>query len=186
MLPASSLRSLVRQCYSCVYILSRVRVTIDGFGIQIQSQGYVTTDGLLASLSWCQGPISRSRPNFYCCQTVACLLMWGDLSDERTDLSFTIVAGPRQGSHSRVLGPRNSLSQFIVPHSRLPKPGGPIPRIYILQEQCSPVIPPGTGFPFRLLLRLSGLRWRYSNSPPRGKGLDYSRETTYVALASAA
>jgi hypothetical protein len=108
--------------------------------------------------------------------------MWGALSDERTSLSFTIAPGPRQRSHSRVLGPRNSWSQFIVPHSRLPKPGGSIPRILILQEQGSPIITPGTGFPFRLLLRLSELRWRYSNSPPRGKGLDYSRETTYIAL----
>jgi hypothetical protein len=31
------------------------------------------------------------------------LLMWGALSDESTGLSFTIAAGPRQRSHSRVL-----------------------------------------------------------------------------------
>jgi hypothetical protein len=37
---------------------------------------------------------------FYYCQTVAGLLMWGALSDERTGLSFTIAAGPRQRSHS--------------------------------------------------------------------------------------
>jgi hypothetical protein len=37
---------------------------------------------------------------------------------------------------------------------------------YILQEESVPVVPPGTGFPFRRLLRLSGLRWRYSNPPP--------------------
>jgi hypothetical protein len=30
------------------------------------------------------------------------------------------------------------------------------------QEQGGLVIPPGTGFPFRRLLRLAGLRWRYS------------------------
>jgi hypothetical protein len=35
-------------------------------------------------------------------------------------------------------------------------------------EQGGPVIPQGTGFPFRRLLRLAGLRWRYSNPPPRG------------------
>jgi hypothetical protein len=29
-----------------------------------------------------------------------------------------------------------------------------------------PVIPPGTGFLFRRLLRLAGLRWRYSTPPP--------------------
>jgi hypothetical protein len=42
------------------------------------------------------------------------------------------------------------------------------PRTYIPQEQGGPVIPPGTGFPFCRLLQLAGLRWRYSNPPPRG------------------
>jgi hypothetical protein len=36
------------------------------------------------------------------------------------------------------------------------------------QEQGGPVISPGSGFPFRRLLRLAGLRWRYSNTPPHG------------------
>jgi hypothetical protein len=31
-----------------------------------------------------------------------------------------------------------------------------------------PVILPGTGFPLRCLLRLAGLRWRYSTPPPHG------------------
>jgi hypothetical protein len=35
-------------------------------------------------------------------QTAAILLMWGVLSDERTGLSFTTAAGPRQRSHSWV------------------------------------------------------------------------------------
>jgi hypothetical protein len=37
--------------------------------------------------------------------TVAGLLMWDALSDERTGLSFAIAADPRQGSHSRVRVP---------------------------------------------------------------------------------
>jgi hypothetical protein len=37
------------------------------------------------------------------------------------------------------------------------------PRIYIPQEKGGPVITPGAGIPFRRLLRLVGLRWRYSN-----------------------
>jgi hypothetical protein len=71
-------------------------------------------------------------------------------------LLFTIAAGPRQQSHSLVR----------VLDSKLPQPGGPGPRIYIPQEQGGPLIAPGTEFPFRRLLRLSGLRWRYSNPPP--------------------
>jgi hypothetical protein len=52
-------------------------------------------------------------------QTIAGLLMWGALSDERTGLSFTIAAGPRQPSHSRVLVPWDSRSYFTVSDSRL-------------------------------------------------------------------
>jgi hypothetical protein len=55
----------------------------------------VTTDGQSASLSWNKAPIWSLRPDFYYCQTVAGLLIWGALSDEMTDLSFTIAAGPR-------------------------------------------------------------------------------------------
>jgi hypothetical protein len=56
------------------------------------------------------------------------------------------------------------LSQFL----RLPQPGGPGPRIYIPQEQGGPDIPLDTGFPFRRLLRLAGMRWRYFIPPPHG------------------
>jgi hypothetical protein len=46
------------------------------------------------------------------------------------------------------------------------------PRIHIPQEHGGPIITPDTGFPFRGLLRLAGLRWRYSNPPPRGEVTD--------------
>jgi hypothetical protein len=90
------------------------------------------------------------------------------LSDERTSLSFTIAAGPRQRGHSQVRVPRYSRPYFTVSDSRLPQPGGPGPRMYIPQEKGGPVITPGIGFPFRCLLRLAGLRWRYSTPPQRG------------------
>jgi hypothetical protein len=89
------------------------------------------------------------------------------LSDERTGLPFT-VAAPRQRSHSWIRVPRDSWRYFTLSDSRLLQPGGPDPRIYIPQEQGVPVIPPGTGFPLCRVLRLTGLRWRYSNPPPRG------------------
>jgi hypothetical protein len=90
------------------------------------------------------------------------------LSDEKMGLSFTIAAGTRQRSHSRVRLPRDSWTYFTFSDSRLPQPVGPGPRIYIPHEQRGPVIPPGTWFPFRRLLWLAGLRWRYSNPPPHG------------------
>jgi hypothetical protein len=39
----------------------------------------------------CLEPIWGLRPDVYCCQTVAGLLLWGALSDERTGLSFARV-----------------------------------------------------------------------------------------------
>jgi hypothetical protein len=140
---------------------------------QSQSQRYVTTDCQLASLSWYQAPIWGLRPDFSYCQTVAGLFMWDALSDERTGLSFTIAAGPRQLGHFWVRVPPDSWPYFTVSDSRLPQPGGPGPRIYIPQQQGGPVIPPGTGFPFRRLLWLAGSQWRYS-TPPKSK-LCYDR-----------
>jgi hypothetical protein len=64
-----------------------------------ESESYVTTDGQSVSLSWHKAPIWGLRLDFYYCQTVAGLLMWDALSDERTGLSFTISAGPRKHSH---------------------------------------------------------------------------------------
>jgi hypothetical protein len=63
---------------------------------------------------------------------------------------------------------RRTHGHILLSHLRLPEPGGPGPRIYIPQEQGGPAIPSGTGFPFCRLLRLAGLRWRYSNPPPHG------------------
>jgi hypothetical protein len=79
-----------------------------------QSQSYVTTDDQPASLSWCQAPIWGLRPEYYFCRTVAGLLLWGALSDERTDLPFSIAAGPRQRSYSRGRVPWDSRPYFTV------------------------------------------------------------------------
>jgi hypothetical protein len=49
---------------------------------QSEFYSYVTTDCQSASLSWNKAPIWGLRPNFYYCQTVAGLLMWGAASDE--------------------------------------------------------------------------------------------------------
>jgi hypothetical protein len=85
-------------------------------------------------------------------------------------ISCTIASGPCHSSQPRVHVQQNS-GHILLSHLRLPQPGEPGSRIYIPQEQGGPVIPPGTGFPFRRLLRLAGLRWRYSNPPPHGSVL---------------
>jgi hypothetical protein len=66
----------------------------------------------------------------FICQTVAGLSMWRILSGERTGLSITIAADPRQRSHSRVRVPWNSLPYFTrtVSDSRLPFSSPPTTR----------------------------------------------------------
>jgi hypothetical protein len=93
-----------------------------------ESESYVTTDGQSASLSWNKTPIWGSRPDFYYCQTVAGLLMWGALSDERTGLSFTIAAGTSQRSHSLIRAPWDSRPYFTVSDLRLPISSPPMTR----------------------------------------------------------
>jgi hypothetical protein len=105
-----------------------------------ESESHITTDGQSASPSWNKAPIWGLRLGFYYCQTVAGVLMWGAVSDERMGLSFTIAPGPRQRSHFQV-----------------PVPLGLVNHILLSQIQ---------DFPFRRLLPLAGLRWRYSNPPP--------------------
>jgi hypothetical protein len=68
-------------------------------------ESYVTTDSQSVSLSWNKAPIWGLRPDFDYCQEVAGLLMWGARSDERTGLSFTVAAGPRQRRQWRVRVP---------------------------------------------------------------------------------
>jgi hypothetical protein len=60
------------------------------------------------------------------------------------------------------------MSTFYGLRFEPPQPGGPVPHIYIPQKKGGPVIFPGTGFLSRHLLRLAGLRWKYSKPPPQG------------------
>jgi hypothetical protein len=87
---------------------------------QPESESYVTTDGQPASQSWHKAPFWGLRPDLYYCLTVAGLLIWGALSDERTGLSFAIATGPRQRSYfqGRVLW--NLRPYFTVSDLRLP------------------------------------------------------------------
>jgi hypothetical protein len=93
-----------------------------------------------------------------CCLKFVVLFLWGALSDERIGLKFCSVI--TQWSE---LG--RTRNHTLLSHPRLPQPGRPCSRIYIPHEQGGPVIPPGTVFPLRRLLRLSRLRWSYSNPP---------------------
>jgi hypothetical protein len=84
---------------------------------ELESESYITTDGQLASLSWNKEPILGLRPDFYYCQTIPSLLLWGALSDEGTGLSFTIVPGPRQLSR----GTRDSILLSQIGYFHFPR-----------------------------------------------------------------
>jgi hypothetical protein len=92
---------------SYVFILKMMGAHNDAVCTYIgsESESYVTTDGQPASLSWNKALIRGLRPDFYYCLTVAGVLILSALSVERTGLSFTIAAGPRQRSHFRVRVP---------------------------------------------------------------------------------
>jgi hypothetical protein len=109
--------------------------------IKSQSQSYVTTDGQSASLSWNEAPIWGLRPDLYYCLTVAGLLIWGALSDERTGLSLQLLL---------------AFASAVIFGSESRRTRG-----HILLSQIR-------DFPFRRLLQLAGSRWRYSIPPPHG------------------
>jgi hypothetical protein len=91
-----------------------------------ESQSYFATECQSTSLN--KAPIWGFRPDFYYCQTVPGLLMWSALSDDRTGLSFTTPAGPRQCIHSQVRVPWDSWPYFTVSDSRLPFSSPPTTR----------------------------------------------------------
>jgi hypothetical protein len=124
----------------------------------LRSWSSFTTDSQSASLSWCRALIWTSLPDF-------CFF-----SD---NCGFLDVGHPLWREDGSVIYsynwfwalPQDSWSYFTVSFET-PQLGGPGHHIYITQKQGGPVVPAGTAFHSRRLLRLTGLRWRYSNPPP--------------------
>jgi hypothetical protein len=133
--------------------------------IRSQSPSYFTTDGQSVNMSW-------YRAHSATCDLIL-LYVWMLLSESYglDSLGRPLWREDESAIHSAITQwsePLITRNHTFLSHLRLPQPGGPGSRIYIPQEQGGPVIPPGTGFPLRRLLRLAGLRWRYSNPPPHG------------------
>jgi hypothetical protein len=111
LLPGSRPRRLATISYQLLTLLTAVS--------RLSARNLHQSEPKSASLSLNKAPIWDLRPDLYYSQTVAGLLMWGSVSDERTVLSFTTAADPRQRSHSRVRVPWNSRPYFTVSDSRL-------------------------------------------------------------------
>jgi hypothetical protein len=121
-----------RASYQCVtsydgslaIVLRCVRL----YDSESMSECYIMTDVQSASLSWNEAPVWGLLPDFYYCQTVPGLLMWGALSDEGTGLSFPIASGPRHRSHFQIRVPWDSWKYVTIPDSRLPFSSPPTTR----------------------------------------------------------
>jgi hypothetical protein len=116
------------------------------FEHQLQSQSYVTTESQPVSLSWNKAHIWDLRPDFYYCLNGAGFLMWGALSDERTSLSFTFAAGPRQFSYCRVRVPRYSWSYFTVSDQDAPNLEGQVPLFTSPSNRVARLYPQALGY----------------------------------------
>jgi hypothetical protein len=93
------------------------------------------------------------------------------------------LASPAQSLSG--VSPAGLKTLFYCPnflHS--PNLEGQVPVFIFPREQSGPVIPPGTGFPFRRLLPLAGLRWGYYNPPPNGSISNSSRSRSYFTTDS--
>jgi hypothetical protein len=130
------------------------------------SQIYVTIDGQSASLSWCQAPISGLDQTFITILRLqafwrgALSLMSGRVY--RLQLLLVLASAVILGSKSLETRDHILLSQI----RDSPSLKGQVPYLYP-QGTGWPSYTLRTGFPFRHLLRLARLQWRYSNPPPR-------------------
>jgi hypothetical protein len=133
--------------------------------INSRSRSYFTTDGQSVSMPWCWANSGACDQILLPVRTLlseSCSLLSVGRPLWRDDGS-AVYSAITQWSESH-----RTRNHTLLSHLRLFQPGGPCSPIYISQEQGGPVIPPGIGFPFRRLLWLTGLQWRYSNPPPHG------------------
>jgi hypothetical protein len=104
------------------------------------------------------------------------------LSDVRISLSFTIAVGPLANAVILRSGSRAGLMTFYCFRFQIPP---------TWRDRSPYLYPPGTGWPsytprhwvpFRRLLWLAGLRWRYSSAPPHGSIIHTLRRFTFITF----
>jgi hypothetical protein len=128
----------------------------------VLSRSHFTTDGQSVSqYVLVLSPLWDLWPDITVRMLLSCFC--GALFLTRMDLQFAVQS---------LNGPSSTEPVTVLySHLRLPQPKGPGSCIYIPQENGGPVMHPGTGFPWRRLLQLAGLRWRYSNPPSTWRSL---------------
>jgi hypothetical protein len=138
------------------------RKSLNSYLHRVRVKSYFTTGGLPPISSfWRQSPLRLTTSNYF--QLNTCFKSPYVRSSLRRgwvcglQLLLVLASAITLMSESR-----GTHYYSLLPHIR----DSPNPRIHIPQQQGGPVIPPGTGFPFCHLLRLAGLRWKYSIPPP--------------------
>jgi hypothetical protein len=81
-------------------------------------------------------------------------------SDERMRLSFTIAAGPRQCSHSRIRVPRDSWPYFTVTDSRPPNLEGQVPVFISPRNRVALLYPQALGSSIVVCVAVAVVTWR--------------------------
>jgi hypothetical protein len=105
-------------------------------------------------MSWYRAPLWDLRPDITSCRNVAVRNLRSCFCGAPYLTRGRVCNLQRNHPVVRVAQnpARRTRNHTLLPHLRLPQPGGPGSRTYIPQEQAGPVIPPGTGFPLRRLL----------------------------------
>jgi hypothetical protein len=146
--------------------------------VQSQSQDYFMTDGLLpTSSSWRQAPWDLRQVILFSNWTLAVIVvmkyfLW---IEDGSVVCNCCWSSPGQSFSGP--SPAGLMTTFDSLRFETPPNWGQVPH-----EQGVPVIPPGTGIPFRRLLRLTGLRRRYSIPPPHGSECLLIWTAAYIVL----
>jgi hypothetical protein len=122
-----------------------------------ESQSYVTTDGQSANLSWNKAPIWGLRPDSFTVRQLR--VRWCEaLSVTRGRVCSLQLLLPLASAVILGSESRGTHDHILLPQIRY--------------------------FPFCRLLRLAGLRWRYSTPPPQGVDLILVWTASYSAPLS--
>jgi hypothetical protein len=120
-----------------------------------------------SKLSWCHVSIRNPRPDFFTAKQLRyCLCGAPSLTRGQVWSVNYNCCWPSPEQSFLVPSPTGLMAIFYCPRLETrPIWRARSPYFYIPLEKSGPLVYPGTGFSFRRLLRLEGLRWKYSNPP---------------------
>jgi hypothetical protein len=155
------------------------------YSFQSQRQSYVTTDGESASQSWCKAPIWAPKNQIFVSvrhlRVCSCgRPLWREDGPVVYNCYWFSPAQSFSGpSPARLMAMPYCFTLENPPTWRARSS-------YLYRPGTRWPVPPGTGCPFRRLLRITGLWWRYSNPTSSGEALASSAQSTHVVSSRTA